>query len=64
VGRGLGASGSPAARGGSGVVAPSPKDRRFGGGEGDDDVAWWDPRVGKGNRETAGANCLLGMQIF
>jgi hypothetical protein len=24
------------------------------------DVAWWDPRVGKENRETAGANCVLG----
>jgi hypothetical protein len=24
------------------------------------DVAWWDSRVGKENRETAGANCVLG----
>jgi hypothetical protein len=24
----------------------------------------WDPRVGKQNRETAGANCVLGMKIF
>jgi hypothetical protein len=30
----------------------------------DDDVAWWDPRVGKGNRETAGANYVLGVEIF
>jgi hypothetical protein len=29
-----------------------------------DDVALWDPRVGKENRETAGANCVLGMKIF
>jgi hypothetical protein len=29
-----------------------------------EDVAWWDPRVGKENRETAGANCCLGMKIF
>jgi hypothetical protein len=28
------------------------------------DMAWWDPRVGKENRETAGANCVLGMKIF
>jgi hypothetical protein len=34
------------------------------GGEGGDDVAWWDPRVGNKNRETAGANCVLGMKIF
>jgi hypothetical protein len=27
-------------------------------------MARWDPRVGKENRETAGANCLLGMKIF
>jgi hypothetical protein len=27
-------------------------------------VAWWDPRVGKENRETARANCVLGMKIF
>jgi hypothetical protein len=27
-------------------------------------VARWDPRVGKENRETAGANCVLGMKIF
>jgi hypothetical protein len=25
-----------------------------------DDVAWWDPRVGKENKETAGVNCVLG----
>jgi hypothetical protein len=31
----------------------------------EDDVAWWDPRVGKENRETAGTNCVLGMmKIF
>jgi hypothetical protein len=24
------------------------------------DVAWWDPRVGKENRETAVTNCVLG----
>jgi hypothetical protein len=29
-----------------------------------DDVALWDPRVGKENRETTGANCVLGMKIF
>jgi hypothetical protein len=29
-----------------------------------DDVAWWDPRVGKENWETAGANCVLRMKIF
>jgi hypothetical protein len=28
------------------------------------DVTLWDPRVGKENRETAGARCLLGMKIF
>jgi hypothetical protein len=28
------------------------------------DVAQWDPRVGKENRETVGANCVLGMKIF
>jgi hypothetical protein len=31
---------------------------------GEDDVALWDPRVGKENRETAGAGCALGMKIF
>jgi hypothetical protein len=31
---------------------------------GEDDVAIWDPRVGKENKETAGANCILGMKIF
>jgi hypothetical protein len=31
---------------------------------GEDDVALWDPRVGKENRETAGASCVLGMKIF
>jgi hypothetical protein len=25
-----------------------------------DDVAWWDPQVGKENMETDGANCVLG----
>jgi hypothetical protein len=30
----------------------------------EDDVAQWDPRVGKENRESAGANCVLGMKIF
>jgi hypothetical protein len=25
---------------------------------GEDDVAWWNPRVGKGNREAAAANCV------
>jgi hypothetical protein len=29
-----------------------------------DKVAWWNPQVGKENRETAGANCVLGMKIF
>jgi hypothetical protein len=29
-----------------------------------DDVAWWDLRIGKENRETAGANCVLGMKIL
>jgi hypothetical protein len=24
----------------------------------------WDPRVGKENRVTASANCVLGMEIF
>jgi hypothetical protein len=24
----------------------------------------WDPRVGKENRETAEASCVLGMKIF
>jgi hypothetical protein len=24
----------------------------------------WDPRLGKENREIAGANCVLGMKIF
>jgi hypothetical protein len=27
-------------------------------------VVWWDPRVEKENRETAGANCVLEMKIF
>jgi hypothetical protein len=31
---------------------------------GEVDMACWDPRVGKKNRETAGANCVLGMKIF
>jgi hypothetical protein len=30
----------------------------------EDDVALWDPRVEKENRETVGANCVLGMKIF
>jgi hypothetical protein len=30
----------------------------------EDDLALWDPRVRKENRETAGANCVLGMKIF
>jgi hypothetical protein len=29
-----------------------------------DKVAWWNPQVGKENRETAVANCVLGMKIF
>jgi hypothetical protein len=33
-------------------------------GEGEDEVAWWDPRVGKENRETAEASCVLGMKTF
>jgi hypothetical protein len=33
-------------------------------GEGEDELAWWDPQVGKENRETAGAQCVLGMKIF
>jgi hypothetical protein len=32
------------------------------GGEGD--MASRDPRVGKENKETAGADCVLGMKIF
>jgi hypothetical protein len=40
------------------------KDGRFWGGEGEADVVWWDPRVGKVNRGTAGANCVLRMKIF
>jgi hypothetical protein len=31
---------------------------------GEDDVALRDPRVGKENRETARAGCVLGMKIF
>jgi hypothetical protein len=31
---------------------------------GEDGLAWWNPRVGKKNRGTAGANCFLGMKIF
>jgi hypothetical protein len=31
---------------------------------GEDDVALRDPRVGKENREIAGAGCVLGMKIF
>jgi hypothetical protein len=27
-------------------------------------LEWWGPRVGMQNRETAGANCVLGMKIF
>jgi hypothetical protein len=34
------------------------------GEEREDDVAWRDPRVGKGNMETAGVNCVLGIKIF
>jgi hypothetical protein len=34
------------------------------GGEGEDDVAWWDPRIGKENRETVVPNCILGMKTF
>jgi hypothetical protein len=30
----------------------------------EDDVAQWDPAVGRENRESAGANCVLGMRIF
>jgi hypothetical protein len=29
-----------------------------------DDVALFDPRVWKENRETAGAKCVLGIKIF
>jgi hypothetical protein len=38
--------------------------RNIWGGEGDDDMAWWDPRVGEENRETAVANCVLWTKIF
>jgi hypothetical protein len=31
---------------------------------GENDVALWDPRVGKKNRETAGASCVLAIKIF
>jgi hypothetical protein len=31
------------------------------GGEGEDDVAWWDPRFGKENTKNVGTNCVLGM---
>jgi hypothetical protein len=34
------------------------------GREGEDDVALWDPRVGKENRETAVAGCVLEIKIF
>jgi hypothetical protein len=34
------------------------------GREREGDMAWWDPRVRDENRETAGANCVLGMKIF
>jgi hypothetical protein len=34
------------------------------GGEGEGDIAWWDPRVRKENRETAEINYVLGMRIF
>jgi hypothetical protein len=44
-------------------VQSTSTDPRFGGEE-EDEVAWWDPRVGKENRETAGANCILEMKIF
>jgi hypothetical protein len=34
------------------------------GGEGEAEVARWDLQVGKENRETAGAKCVLGIKIF
>jgi hypothetical protein len=39
-----------------------PFQNRIFGGEKEEE--WWDPRVGKQNRETAGANCVLRMKIF
>jgi hypothetical protein len=44
-------------------LVPGPRSKIWGRGT-KDDVASWDPRVGKENRETAGANCVLGMKIF
>jgi hypothetical protein len=34
------------------------------GGEGEAEVARWDLQVGKENRETVGAKCVLGIKIF
>jgi hypothetical protein len=56
---GVGAEG-----GGGGQLEPWFPKMKILGGEGEADVAWWDPRVGKVNRGTAGANCVLGMKIF
>jgi hypothetical protein len=45
------------------VLLPRDAFQRFGGGGGEDDVAW-DPRVGKENREIVGVNGVLGLKIF
>jgi hypothetical protein len=31
---------------------------------GEKEEEWWDPRIGKENRETAVANCVQEMKIF
>jgi hypothetical protein len=43
-----------------GVPSVVPKSKIWG----EKEEEWWDPRVGKQNRETAGAICVLGMKIF
>jgi hypothetical protein len=43
-----------------GVPSAVPKSNIWG----EKEEEWWDPRVGKQNRETAGANCVLKMKIF
>jgi hypothetical protein len=43
-----------------GVPSVVPKSKIWG----EKEEEWWDPQVGKQNRETAGANYVLEVQIF
>jgi hypothetical protein len=49
---------------GTGAAGNGGKVEDLGRGREDDDMTLWDQRVGKENRETAGAYCVLRMKIF